>query len=95
MSEKKPNEYPITTLEDIYKLPTADMVQRCLTEISQGVYQARLQNDMLSQAYTPDEPFPVELTLPVTWIDDNKNEHTHQYHVKGEKVMTITNHSNT
>lgn len=77
MSE--PKTFPITTLRDIFNLPTYEQMEKCLAEMVPAMLQARAAADMmLSTAKAlgapPELTKVVEWPEVAKWTDDTKGE---------------------
>jgi hypothetical protein len=85
MSSPNPGTvYPISTLRDIFNLPTREQMETCLREITEGMLQARNVSDAavaMVQAMGGDS-FPRAFEWPevTPWTDDGKGTVTTRYH---------------
>jgi len=72
-----PQAFPITTLRDIFNLPTFRQMETCLRETMEGMIQARLANDVMVAAMegagTKVER-AIEWPEVVKWTDDGKGD---------------------
>jgi hypothetical protein len=97
MSE--PKIYKISTIKDIFELPTIEQVQVCLNEMNTLIIQARATNDyLLAMAKEKgleglDRAFDFPSCLD--WIDDGKNNVGLEcVSPDGEKLFEIKNNQN-
>lgn len=86
--------FPITTLRDIFNLPTMAQMEMCLQELSEGMIQARIANDTmvaaLREAGATDIERAVEWPEVAHWTDDGKREITSRLHGEGMPTITLT-----
>ena len=85
--------FPITTLRDIFNLPTLGQMETCLRELTEGMIQARLANDaMVAMVRNAggDIERAVEWPEVANWTDDGKGEITSRYHGAGMPTVTVT-----
>jgi DNA polymerase II large subunit len=71
--------YPISTLEDIYKLPSYDHMDRCLTELRKVLLETRAHSDAFARILTDkgvSAPYDQVIQWPenIDWEDDGKGE---------------------
>jgi hypothetical protein len=72
------NTYPITTLRDIFNLPTREQMETCLAELTEAMIQARIANDAIMAVL--EDNGSVGLTRAIdwpetsNWVDDGKGE---------------------
>ena len=69
--------YPISTLRDVFNLPTWEKMVICLDEIRDAMSQAREVSDLVTQlAAEKGETLENPVVWPETfeWIDDGKGE---------------------
>lgn len=88
--------YKITTLQDIYNLPTRRQIETCLREIILIMLQTRSMNDhVVAQARDKGHVVPdivVKWCETIDWIDDGKGETGATIvNDKGEVLFTHTN----
>ena len=71
----KPKEYQISTLKDIFNLPTLEVVERCMDEIKEAICAAKATEEALV-FFAKEKGLDVDKALDfpevTTWIDDNK-----------------------
>lgn len=86
--------FAITTLRDIFNLPTMAQMEMCLRELSEGMIQARIANDTmvaaLREAGATDIERAVEWPEVAHWTDDGKREITSRLHGEGMPTITLT-----
>jgi len=86
--------FPITTLRDIFNLPTMAQMEMCLRELSEGMIQARIANDTmvaaLREAGATDIERAVEWPEVAHWTDDGKREITSRLYGDGMPTITLT-----
>lgn len=73
----EPKTFPITTLRDIYNLPTFEQMEVCLDEVTKSMIQARAVNDLaIETAEAMGTPIDQAFVWPdvLEWVDDNKGE---------------------
>lgn len=91
-----PKTYQIRTLGDIYKLPTIQQVERCLTELTSAMLQTRAANDMLVGTAKVEgidvlHGMVTEWPEVSEWIDDGKDEVGLTFHTEdGQELFRIT-----
>ena len=69
--------YQISTLKDIFELPTFDQMNDCLKELSAIMVSARAMNDlMIGIVASKGEAIEKAIEWPETleWIDDGKGD---------------------
>ncbi len=85
----------ISTLRDIFNLPTMAQMETCLRELSEGMLQARIANDTmlatLRAAGAENLERVVEWPEVAKWTDDGKGEVTTRYGgPDGTPAFTLT-----
>ena len=68
-------EYKLITLRDVFERIPAEKIELCMSEIAQGMVQARALNEILSataEALAPRAECVLEWPIECTWIDDDK-----------------------
>ncbi len=74
---QEPKTYLITTLRDIWRLPSYEAMEACLYDTTRAMLQARATNDMfveLAQIDGKDIKQAFMWPDAMEWIDDGKNE---------------------
>ncbi len=74
--------FPIRTLGDIFNLPTFGQMETCLRELTEGMIQARLTNDVMvatMQEAGADVKQAVIWPEVINWTDDGKGDVTTRY----------------
>jgi len=69
--------FPISTLRDIFNLPTIKQMETCLQELTEGMMQARIASDAMvallkSQGASDDLVRACEWPEVANWTDDGK-----------------------
>ena len=86
-------KFKITTLSDIFNLPTAEQMKTCLKEITEGMISARLVNDMgvaAVRAAGGRIESAMEWPDSITWKDDGKGDVTTRYAAPdGKELFTL------
>ena len=99
MSKYTGQVYTLRTLRDIANLPTEDMVERCMKELSSLIVIQRLTVDLMNTLADEEakkkgeEPvsdkvkweFPEEFT----WCDDNGGESKIRFEMGGKELLTV------
>jgi len=82
------NHYHIRTLADIYNLPTAEMMERCLHELSARLRVARATRELLGAKH---KGVTLEWPEETLWRDDG-DECTSILHIQrgGKPIFDIT-----
>ena len=87
-------KYPISTLRDIFNLPTIEQMETCLDEIKTCMMQGRVANDLtvsLARKAGMDIDRAFEWPEVMDWIDDGKGECGTTYVTPdGEKLFSMT-----
>lgn len=89
----EPQTFPITTLRDIFNLPTISQMETCLRELSEAMIQARTINDTVvafAKDAGTDIGQAIEWPEVANWIDDGKGEITGRIEGEGMPTITIT-----
>lgn len=85
--------YEITTLRDIFNLPTIEAMETCLDETKRVMMQLRATLDMVREIARlqgiDGSVAEAEFPEPLRWIDDGKGESTINFKAGGENVLTI------
>lgn len=86
-----PITYKISTLQDIWNLPSIDAITRCLADIKLGMTQARATNEIFQEFLKDTEHTEKLFFWPefIAWIDDGINEIRTHYVVDGESAFTV------
>ena len=69
--------FPISTLGDIFNLPTFGQMETCLRELTEGMIQARLANDVMvatMQEAGADVTQAIIWPDVINWKDDGKGD---------------------
>jgi hypothetical protein len=78
-----PQVFSISTLRDIFNLPTLAQMETCLREISEGMLQARIANDTMLETLRAAGAENLERVIEwpevAKWTDDGKGEVTTRY----------------
>ena len=88
-------KYELTTLEDVFNLPDADTVERCMEELTAAMTGAKAVADLFD-AVAGLEESPVEPLAAwpkvTTWDDDSKGEVSVRFHadIGGERTELIS-----
>ena len=85
--------FPISTLRDIFRLPTLAQMETCLRELEAAMLQARVANDTvvaLARDAGADIEWAVEWPEVAKWTDDGKGEITSRFEGEGMPSITIT-----
>jgi hypothetical protein len=87
--------FPISTLRDIFNLPTRSQMETCLREMSEGMVQARIASDTIVEAMlaagVTDITRAVEWPEVANWTDDGKGDVTTRFGGP-DKVPVFTLH---
>lgn len=72
------NTYPITTLQDIFNLPTREAMETCLAELTEAMIPVRIANDaimvILEDAGSVGLTRAIDWPETSNWVDDGKGE---------------------
>jgi hypothetical protein len=87
--------FSISTLRDIFNLPTLAQMETCLREISEGMLQARIANDTMLETLRAAGAENLERVIEwpevAKWTDDGKGEVTTRYGgPDGTPAFTLT-----
>ena len=86
--------FPISTLRDIFNLPTFGQMETCLRELSEGMIQARLTNDVMvatMQEAGADVKQAVIWPEVINWTDDGEGDVTTLYGgPDGDAMFSLT-----
>jgi hypothetical protein len=88
--------FPISTLRDIFELPTYDAMERCLDELKTMMLQARATNDLMAsmiemqQGITPDNGRVFQWPDVCEWNDDGKGVIESNYMAPNGDVILTT-----
>ncbi len=93
----KPKEYIIRSLQDIYELPTAEMMERCMKELAASMKTLRASIDLMNavaqdMAKADGKSFaPITCSWPdqAVWRDDNGGTSKLHLRMGNEDLMTI------
>ena len=69
--------FKLTTLRDIFNLPTIEQMKTCLAEMSEGMIQARIANDAMvatMKEHGIAALRAVEWPEVATWVDDGEGK---------------------
>lgn len=94
----EPHQYTIRTLRDIYELPTDDMMERCMKELTSDMLVLRRTTDLLNaiaKAKAEEDSKSVEEVTVAwpeecVWTDDNGGTSVLSIQVEGKEVLQIS-----
>jgi hypothetical protein len=70
--------FPLSTLGDIFNLPTREQMVLCLKEVAETMIQARATHDLITtlmhETVIPVSGKPFEWPKVINWVDDGKGE---------------------
>lgn len=75
MKPTEPKTFKISTLRDIFNLPTMEQMQTCLAELAEAMLQARAASDMMlamMKSKDIEALRAVEWPEVATWTDDGE-----------------------
>lgn len=85
-----PTRYEISTLRDIFLLPTKEQMVTCLIEMRALLEQSRSVSDLTAAlAGLPEGEPSIIFPDSITWIDDGKGEIAPTYCADGKPVFTL------
>jgi len=86
--------FPLSTLGDIFNLPTREQMVLCLNEMAETMIQARVTHDLMKtlmhETVIPVSEKPFEWPKVINWVDDGKGEIKTRYlSPDGKEIFTM------